>query len=196
VAQRHPGVQKAAATRRWTGSWYTMFVTIDRIGGRPVDADFEATMLAHLERYRMAGVDVEIDGPVFVPLDIVLRVCVEPGYFRSQVKQRLLEVFSNQDLRDGTRGFFHPDLFTFGQPLYVSQIYLAAMAVDGIAWVEVTTFQRWGKAPNLKPENGALVNQDIKNGALTADRLEVLRLDNDPNFPENGRIDFEMVGGL
>jgi Baseplate J-like protein len=196
VAQRHPGVQKAAATRRWTGSWYTMFVTIDRIGGRPVDADFEATMLAHLERYRMAGVDVEIDGPVFVPLDIVLRVCVQPGYFRSQVKQRLLEVFSNQDLRDGTRGFFHPDLFTFGQPLYVSQIYLAAMAVDGIAWVEVTTFQRWGKAPNLKPENGALVNQDIKNGALTADRLEVLRLDNDPNFPENGRIDFEMVGGL
>jgi hypothetical protein len=196
VAQRHPEVQKAAATRRWTGSWYTMFVTIDRIGGRPVDADFEADMVAHLERYRMAGVDVEIDGPVFVPLDIVLRVCVEPGYFRTQVKQRLLEVFSNQDLHDGTRGFFHPDLFTFGQPLYLSQIYQTAMAVDGVAWVEVTTFQRWSKAPNLRLENGVLVNQDIANGALTAGRLEVLRLDNDPNFPENGRMDFEMVGGV
>ena len=60
VAQRHPEVQKAVATRRWTGSWYTIFVAIDRAGGRAVDADFEEEMIAHLERYRMAGVDVEI----------------------------------------------------------------------------------------------------------------------------------------
>jgi hypothetical protein len=196
VAQRHPEVQKAVATRRWTGSWYTIFVAIDRAGGRAVDADFEAEMFAHLERYRMAGVDVEIDGPIFVPLDIALRVCVRPGYFRSQVKQQLLRVFSAQDLGDGTRGFFHPDHFTFGQPVYLSRIYQTAMAVDGVAWVEATRFQRWGEAPNRRLDNGILVNQDIAQGALTADRLEVLRLDNDPNFAENGKIDFDMLGGL
>jgi hypothetical protein len=27
AAERHPDVQRAAATRRWTGSWYTMFIT-------------------------------------------------------------------------------------------------------------------------------------------------------------------------
>jgi hypothetical protein len=196
VAQRHPEVQKAVATRRWTGSWYTIFIAVDRRGGRAVDADFEAEMQAHLERYRMAGVDVEIDGPIFVPLDIVLRVCVQPGHFRSQLKQRLLQVFSVQDLGDGTQGFFHPDHFTFGQPVYLSQIYQTAMAVDGVAWVEVTTFQRWGKSPNLQLVNGVLVNQNIAQGALTAERLEVLRLDNDPNFAENGKIDFDMLGGL
>ncbi len=196
VAQRHPEVQKAVATRRWTGSWYTMFVTIDRSGGQPVDADFEAEMVAHLERYRMAGGDVEIDGPIFVPLDIVLRVCVQPAHFRGQVKQRLLQVFSNHGMSDGTRGFFHPDHFTFGQSVYLSQIYQTAMAVEGVAWVELTRFQRWGEKPNLTLENGVLANQDIKTGALSADRLEVLRLDNDPNFPENGKIDFEMLGGL
>ncbi|MCZ6619872.1 MAG: putative baseplate assembly protein, partial [Gammaproteobacteria bacterium] len=63
VAQRHPEVQKAMAALRWTGSWYTAFVTIDRKGGRPVDADFEKEMRAHLERYRMAGFDLEINGP-------------------------------------------------------------------------------------------------------------------------------------
>jgi len=189
-------VQKAVATRRWTGSWYTIFVAIDRAGGRAVDADFEAEMFAHLERYRMAGVDVEIDGPIFVPLDIALRVCVRPGYFRSQVKQQLLRVFSAQDLGDGTRGFFHPDHFTFGQPVYLSRIYQTATAVDGVAWVEATRFQRWGEAPNRRLDNGILVNQDIAQGALTADRLEVLRLDNDPNFAENGKIDFDMLGGL
>ena len=33
-AERHPEVQKAGATRRWTGSWYTIFITVDRVGGR------------------------------------------------------------------------------------------------------------------------------------------------------------------
>ena len=31
VAGRHHGVQRAAATFRWTGSWYTVFLTIDRL---------------------------------------------------------------------------------------------------------------------------------------------------------------------
>jgi len=33
VAERHPLVQRAAATFRWTGSWHTVFVTVDRLGG-------------------------------------------------------------------------------------------------------------------------------------------------------------------
>jgi hypothetical protein len=41
VTARHPEVQKAAATLRWTGSWYTVFDTVDRIGGRQVDDVFE-----------------------------------------------------------------------------------------------------------------------------------------------------------
>ncbi|MCB1036189.1 MAG: putative baseplate assembly protein, partial [Acidobacteria bacterium] len=32
VAQRHPEVQRAAATFRWTGSWTTVFLTVDRLG--------------------------------------------------------------------------------------------------------------------------------------------------------------------
>ena len=41
AAQAHPEVQRADATRRWTGSWYTWFVTTDRRGGLPVDTAFE-----------------------------------------------------------------------------------------------------------------------------------------------------------
>ncbi len=186
VAQRHPEVQKAAATTRWTGSWYTVFVTIDRKRGLPVDADFEKEMVAFMERYRMAGYDLEINVPVFVPLDVLLSVCVKPGYFRSQLNQALVQTFSNRVLPDGTLGFFHPDNFTFNQPVYLSQIYQAAMKVAGVDSVVVTRFQRWGNQPN----------QEIENGVLTVGTLEVIRLDSDPNFPENGRIEFEMLGGL
>ena len=122
VAQRHREVQQAAATVRWTGSWRTVFLTLDRVAGRPVDAEFEYDMRLHLERFRMAGQDIEIDGPQFVPLEIEMTVCVQPNYFRGDVRAALLEVFSNRILADGQRGFFSSDKFTFAQPVYLSAL--------------------------------------------------------------------------
>ena len=193
VAQRHPQVQRAEATRRWTGSWHTMFLTVDRIGGLAVDDGFEAELRLFLERYRLAGQDLEIDGPRFVPLDIAFTVCVEPGYFRSDVLEALLEAFSNQTLPDGRRGFFHPDNFTFGQPVYLSRFVAAAMQVPGVRWVNTdygigspNRFQRWGEPPH----------GEFSLGWIDIARLEIARLDNDPSAPENGKIEFFMEGGL
>ena len=186
VTQRRADVQRAAATMRWTGSWHTAFVTADRAGGLAVDDGFETDLRGYLNRYRMAGVDLEINGPIPVPLELALLICVEPDHFRSDVKQALLRVFSSQTLPDGRRGFFHPDNFTFGQPLYLSRIYQAALAVDGVESVEVQKFQRWGKTPQ-----GELADE-----VLAVGPFEVVRLDNDPNFPENGKIEFVMAGGL
>lgn len=186
IAQRHPGIQKAIATIRWTGSWHTAFVTIDRKGGKEVDSDFKEKMMRFFEHYRIAGYDIEINGPVYVPLEIAMNVCVRSGYFRSNVKQSLLLDFSNYELANGRRGFFHSDNFTFNQPLYLSRIYEAAMGVAGVASVDVTVFKRWGK----------LSAGEINKGILTPGKLEIIRLDNDPNFPENGKISFNMEGGL
>jgi len=65
-------------------------------------------MALFLDRFRLAGYDIDVDAPLFVPLDIALTVCVTTDHFRSNVKQALLEVFSNRDLPDGRRGFFPP----------------------------------------------------------------------------------------
>jgi Baseplate J-like protein len=193
MAERHPEVQKAAATLRWTGSWYTVFVAVDRLGGRPVDAPFKVELLAFLERFRLAGEDLEIDTPLFVPLDIEWTVCVQPGYYRSQVKQDLLVVFGSRDLPDGRRGFFHPDNFTFGQPVYLSQMVALAMQVPGVQWVDAedapgkpNRFRRWGQSPQ----------GEFDKGEIAMARLEIARLDNDPSLPENGKLDFFMEGGL
>jgi hypothetical protein len=186
VAERQTGIQKAAARLRWTGSWYTAFVTFDRQDGLPVDATFKGAMQKALERYRLAGYDLEFNGPVYVPLEIVMMVCVKRGYFRSNVKQSMLKTFSSTVLANGRRGFFHPDNFTFGQPLYLAQIYQVAMAVDGVDSVKVLRFKRWGKT-----DGGEAPAGELKPGLF-----EVLRLDNDPNYPENGKIEFDMQAGL
>jgi hypothetical protein len=188
VAQLHPGVRKAAARFRWTGSWYTVFVTVERNGGLDVDHDeaFKQSLRDWVDRFRMAGYDVEINGPVYVPLDIVLHVCVKPDYFQADVEARLFAAFGTGRDATGALGFFAPDNFTFGQPVFLSQVYERAMAVEGVASVDAVRFQRWGRP----------ANQELENGVITTAGLEVARLSNDPNFPENGRIDFVMGGGL
>jgi predicted phage baseplate assembly protein len=185
VTERHPGVQRAVATFRWTGSWHTVFITVDRLGGLPVDGEFEDSVRAHVERYRMAGHDLEIDGPLFVALEIDMYVCVEPDYFREDVKGELLDLFSRRALGDGRVGMFHPDNFTFGQTVYLSPLIAAAQAVQGVMSVQVDKFQRQGR-----PDNKALAV-----GKLELGRLEIARCDNDPNFAERGVFHLLLGGG-
>jgi hypothetical protein len=182
MMEREPRVQRALATRRWTGSWYTMFITVDRRGGGGIDAQFEDQLRAFIERYRLAGHDVEIDAPVLVPLDIELHVCARPGYFAGDIEQRLLDVFSAGRLPGGGTGFFHSDRFTFGQPVYLSAVVAAAMAVPGVSYVTPLRFHRLGRNPA----------GEIASGRIPMARLEIARLDNDPNAPEHGRLRFDV----
>lgn len=181
AAERHPEVQRAYARFRWTGSWYTVFVSVDRAGGKPVDTAFAQTMREHLNRFRMAGVDLEIRPPVFVGLHVAMTVCVADGYERAAVKAALVKVFSNR-----STGFFHPDRWTFGQPLYLSHLYERAVSVPGVDSVAVDVFQRWGQAPR----------NELAEGILKAGDSEILRLDNDPSLRENGLLDITLEGGV
>ncbi|HEF4760902.1 TPA: putative baseplate assembly protein [Pseudomonas putida] len=185
VSERLAGVQRAAASLRWTGSWHTVFVTVDRDGGDPLSTDFSHAVAEHLDRYRMAGHDLEINDPVFVSLEIDLLVCVKAGYFRSDVQRGLLDVLSRGTRADGTRGLFNPDNFSFGQNVYLSPLYAAARTVAGVASVQVTRFQRAGQS-DPKP---------LADGFMALGRLEIARLDNDPDFPEHGVLRLQLHGG-
>jgi hypothetical protein len=105
---------------------------------------------------------------------------------KNNVRETLLETFGSVNLPERRRGFFHPDNFTFGQPVYLSRLVAAAMRIPGVLWVETLRFQRWGRK----------ANGDIEAGMIEVDRLEIARLENDPSFPENGKIEFLMTGGM
>jgi len=133
----------------------------------------------------MAGHDLDVDAPRYVPLEIDMQVCARRDYFRADVKRALLDVFSSRTLADGTRGVFHPDHFTFGQPLYLSRLYAAAYAVDGVESAKISLFQRLG-TPDAK---------SLADGRLDFARLEIARLDNDPSLPERGVFRLNVGGG-
>ncbi len=185
AAELDSSVQRAAATLRWTGSWHTVFITVDRFDGLPLTPDFTAQLEREIEPRRMAGQDLEVDSPRYVALEIAMFVCVKPDYFRSDIEAALLDIFSSRTLADGRKGVFQPDFFTFGQTVYLSALYAAAQAVAGVASVQITTFQRQGLAET----------SGLANGFLAMNRLEIARLENDPNFPEHGLFTLELGGG-
>jgi hypothetical protein len=180
-----PQVQRAAATPRWTGSWYTVFVAVEPRGGGDPTPALQSNLKRELERYRLAGEDLEVDAPQYLSLDIELTVCVDPDYFRSNVEQGLLQVLSNRILPDGRKGVFHPDNFIFGQTVYLSPLYAAARSVAGVVSVTATRFQ----------PQGVDTNQYLDGGVMKLAPLQVARLDNDRNFPNHGQLTLVMEGG-
>lgn len=185
AAERSGEVQRAAATFRWTGSWHTVFVTADRPGGAEVDTRFEGRLRRHLERFRMAGYDLEVDGPRYVPLEIALHLCVAPGHFRAPVLRAVKQRLSSERLGDGTLGLFHPDNFSFGDPVYLSRIVAAAQAVEGVEAVRVDRFGRQGETSPVA----------LEQGVVTIERLEIAQLANNPNFRERGVLTLVAGGG-
>ena len=184
TVERHAEVQKAVAKLHWTGSWQTVFIYVDRYGGKPVDDVFKRHLSEFLDPYRMAGYDLEIRPPRFVPLDIALTVYVAPGYHLSAVRRTLSEVFSSRDLPDDRRGFFHPDNFTFGQAVYSSKVVARATEVPGVRRVDLDRFRRWSEVRHDPAASDQISLRD----------LEIARLDNDPSRPWNGTIAFTLKG--
>ncbi|MGC9419101.1 MAG: putative baseplate assembly protein, partial [Rhodovulum sp.] len=184
MARRHPDVQRAVATFRWNGHGYTVFVTVDRFGGRPVTPEFRAELAAFLDRFRMAGYDLQIDAPRFVALEIALFVCAGPDHFRSEIKREVLQVLSTERLQGIRTGLFHPDNFSFGDPVWLSRIYAAVMCVEGVTSVKATTFRR----------RGTTATKPLEDGVIEMGRLEIAQCENDRNFPERGSVTITMGG--
>ncbi len=178
-------VQRAVARLRWMGSWYEMLVAVDPYGEEEADTDLLDEITQCLHRYRRIGHDLVVKSARRVSLDIEMRVCVLPGYLRGHVKAELLGLFSNRVLASGRRGFFHVDNLTFGDDIYLGRLIAIAQATPGVESVQLTKLQRLNQLPN----------QELDNGVLPLGPFEIARLDNDPGFPENGKLTLVMGGG-
>ena len=80
---------------------------------------------------------------------------------------------------------FHPDNFSFGQPVYLSRIVAAAQSVEGVEAVRALKFERMA-APDAA---------SLDSGVIPIGRLEIAQLANNPNFRERGRLTLKAGGG-
>jgi hypothetical protein len=200
-AEEVPGVAHARARYAWSGSWRVVRVAIDPVGGGALAPVLRDRVAAHLDALRLIGDDVELRAATLVPLDIRLVLCARADTWIEDLRAELEMAFSAQDLPAmpwGRRGLFHPDLWTFGQSLYASQLIGRALAVPGVERVLRVSLRRFN------PGSGGgttVVEVDLDAVPLsTAQRLdfgdfEVPRVDSDPDHLERGRVSFDIRGG-
>ncbi|MDR7275497.1 baseplate J/gp47 family protein [Catenuloplanes atrovinosus] len=171
-----PGVQRAAAQLRWTGSGRQVHVAVDPLGTAAAGPALLDAVRAHLERFRRIGHDLAVVPAARVPLDVALTVCVTPGHHGDDVRD---------DVRRAVRALFAPDAVTFAEPVRASRIIAAAAAVEGVTSVRLTRLRR-----QFRPEAG-----ELEDGVLLIGPLEVAQLDDDPSVPEQGRLTVTLGGG-
>ncbi|MFC8259279.1 putative baseplate assembly protein [Streptomyces sp. NPDC057291] len=188
LASKLPGVQRAAAEIRWTGSVQEAHVAVDALGeGEPSPELLDSVVYA-LESYRRMGHDLVVGPARSVPLDIALAVCAAPGHQHGRILAELYRLLGTRPLTGGRLGFFHPDALTFGEPVRLSRLVAVAAAVHGVESVRVTRLRR-------------LFHEDpfddtaLEAGVLRLGPLEIARCDNDPDRPELGRLSIELGGG-
>lgn len=190
------GVAGAVASFRWTGSWYTVFVGIDPAdpdmiltdarGHTRLAPDFGQAVLDVLDRYRLAGYDLEIRPGRYVPLDITIELCVKSGFFRADVLEAVTDALAGRRRRGaGPAGLFDAANLTFAQPVYLSHIYAAVEAVEGVDSADVQIFRRHGRPPA----------GELEQGFIPIGAWEIAQLDNDPSRMENGSLTITAGGG-
>jgi hypothetical protein len=178
-------VQGAAATLRWTGSWYEAQVGVDVRGAAAATGAVLRHARAALHRYRRIGHDLRVASARLVPLAVALDVCVAPHEARAGVRAELLGRLGGGRMRDGRLGLFHPDNLRYGEGVTVSELVAAAAQLRGVASVAVTRLERLGEGPN----------GELEAGILPIGAMEIAQLDNDPSFPERGTLTITMQGG-
>jgi Baseplate J-like protein len=185
VVERNPQIEDAAATLRWTGSWYTVFICAEPLNNANMSKTLRRNLTRTVNEYRLAGQDILIEPPQYVPLNIELAVCVDPDYFQRDVEQALLQVLGSGTLPNGQPALFAPQNFELGQPVYLSPIYTVAHTVAGLLTATARVFEPEGQKTKVY----------LQQGFIPMGPFQVARLGNDRSLPGNGRLRLKMMGG-
>ena len=133
-----------------------------------------------IEDYRMIGTEVFLEEANAAAITITLSIRARDGYFRSELKQALAQVFSADQ-----GGFFETGRLDFGQALYASDVIEAAMGVEGVAVACLNLFRRVGNG--FEDQSG--------DGVITIGPDEFIECRSERARPENGALRIVVNGG-
>lgn len=123
-----------------------------------------------LKPFVRIGHDLTVALATLVPIHLKMVIGVVPGYYFEHIKAELLRVFSAGTQSNGKLGFFHPDLRTFGQGVFLSEVIAAARKVVGVRSVEVKTLQRIDQPDQSAIESGVLALAPLEVAVLNRSR--------------------------
>jgi hypothetical protein len=134
------GVPGVAKVRARTVSWNRVDLYVAPAGPvwAPVSEDLRTRLLAHFEDRRMIGTSVRVHDATPVPIEVAVGVFPEAHHDAVAVRQKA---------EDAVRALLAYGAADFGRPLYLSKVYEAVEAIDGVRAATVTRFRRQASAP-------------------------------------------------
>jgi hypothetical protein len=161
LAQLFPGVSKARAVAE---SWntITLFIAPQGEGEEPSDI-LQRDLLAYFEDKRMLTTEIRIKSPDYIHLEIQIEIGAKP-YFRN-VDVEAAAVSTMNDL-------FAFDKADFAQTLYLSKVFEALEALDGVDFVVVNRYRRRGDLDPVNP-TGRITLGDNEIAVLAPADLEI-----------------------
>lgn len=133
-----------------------------------------------IDAYRMIGTEVFLEAAKPAPVAILLSVRAKPGYFRTEMRQALAQVFSSE-----RGGYFEPGKHGFGEALFASDIIEAAMRVEGVAVACLNGFHRLGRG----------FSDSTKAGVIEVADDTFIQCLSERGNPDGGRIGITVNGG-
>jgi hypothetical protein len=132
-----------------------------------------------IEQNRMLGSEVFLETAKAAPITFTLSIRAKEGFFRTELKQALYQVFTGDE-----GGFFEPGRLAFGEDLFASDIIEAAMAVEGVEVACINRFKRLGGYPDRTAAGVIEIADD-----------EFVLCQNNPAVPQNGTYRITVHAG-
>jgi hypothetical protein len=211
--REHPLIVDAHSWSKWSGSWYTVYITIIARANLNLDQQdplySEELQLAITNFHEGTGLDVPRFDPAQLPSvrmiirpyidayrmagqEVILLDSIYVGIYLS-LSIRIAQNFYQsemhhaiaQGLGTGPGGFFEPGKIGFGEDLYASDIIEALMQINGVEHVCLNRFKRIG---SQYPDR-------VVAGFVRLEGLEVAACANDPDDPAMGYYRLTLHGG-
>jgi len=174
------GVARATARARG-GLFNTVLVLVDPEGSGDLDEGLRRRVSDHVDAVRMAGREHMVLAAEYVPLEVELELCANPGFAGNVVRDRVLA-----ELRPGSAerpGYFHPDRLSFGDVVRLGDLIAFVQDIPGVRSVRAVTFRPLGDT----------VGPQVRD-IIVLGRTKVARLDADQDFPEHGTLTVRVAG--
>jgi len=113
----------------------------------------------------------------YLRLDLKIIIQVDSAHRRADVESAVLARLDPWPATNGTTGFFGRDKWGFGKPLEASALKAEVQSCPGVAGVEIRYRRELGSAEWV----------GLPDTVHVAAR-QILRIDNDPNRPEDGLL--------
>jgi hypothetical protein len=142
--------------------WNTVTLYVAPAGGGQVSDVLEANLLAYFEDKRPLSTLIEIEDVDYVAVYVAAEVGVKGYYGQREVAQ---------EVRLEAGGLLAFDRVDFGQTLYLSKVYEAIEAIEGVEFVNVTEFRREGGPPGSVEPLGKIELRPSELARVPADPL-------------------------